>query len=589
MSGMNPESSPPPQTTPPISSVIQVAYLKLPATADWTVRIVAAMTLLSGLVGVIQPLLVRVSEHPKLFSLVVPYYLYHWSRSLTVGFGLLLILLSVNLLRRKRMAWLVAFVISLGSIALQLARVGSEHIKWIADLDLSAAIPAYSLAPSAVSLILLWLTRNHFTVASERITLKEGVLKFVACLLVAVIYGTIGFWLLDQRDFGIDFTLKQSVKRTLNELTMSGNEDLKPHTRIGEWFLDSLHFSGCLLAVLAVYSLFRPVRYSLETLPHERILTKTLLENNGNNSLDFFKLLPDKSYFFSHSGNAVIAYKTTMNVAISLGDTVGPKEELLDTTRGWIEFCHNNGWSVAFLQTAPDLLDIYKKLGLAVVKVGEDAVVDLNQFCQKTVLKKSFKSVLKKYEKEGYSLKRFAPPHSADLIDEIEEVSHEWLSLPGRRERGFSLGKFDRHEIQDHVLFAVCAKDSRIIAFVDQITDYRKGEATIDMMRHRVEVPGGTMDFLFAKLLPTLKEEGYAQFSLGLAALSGVGETPDASMEERAMHQIYEHMNRFFSYKGLRQYKSKFEPTWEERFLVYEGGPPGLIKTAIALAHATEE
>ncbi len=484
---------------------------------------------------------------------------------------------------------MIAFVISLASVALQAARLGSEHVKWIADLDLSLAIPTYSIAPSVISLLLLWFTRKHFTVASQGITLREGVIKFVSCLLVAVLYGTLGFWLLDKRDFGLDFTWKQSIRRALNELTMTGDPGRPPRTRIGEWFLDSLHFSGALLAVMAVYALFRPVRYTLETLPLERSATREILEQYGNNALDFFKLLPDKSYFFAPSHISVVAYKTTMDVAISLGDPVGPKDELFSTTKSWIEHCHNNGWTVAFLQTTPDLLDTYEKLGLTSVKVGEDGVVDLTQFCEKTVAKKSFKSVVRKFEKEGYSLKRFAPPHADELIDEVEQVSHEWLSLPGRRERGFSLGKFDRHEIQSHVLFAVMSKDSKIIAFVDQITDYRKGEATIDMMRHRVEVPGGTMDFLFCKLLTMLKDEGYTHFSLGLAALSGVGESPNDSLEEKAMHQIYEHMNRFFSYKGLRQYKSKFEPAWEERFLVYEGGPPGLIRTAIAIAHATEE
>jgi hypothetical protein len=36
-------------------------------------------------------------------------------------------------------------------------------------------------------------------------------------------------------------------------------------------------------------------------------------------------------------------------------------------------------------------------------------------------------------------------------------------------------------------------------------------------------------------------------------------------------------------YKGLRSYKAKFEPGWEERFLVYEHGHRGVLRTALAL------
>jgi phosphatidylglycerol lysyltransferase len=90
-------------------------------------------------------------------------------------------------------------------------------------------------------------------------------------------------------------------------------------------------------------------------------------------------------------------------------------------------------------------------------------------------------------------------------------------------------------------------------------------------------------------MLCMLKNEGYTHFSLGLAALAGVGTESDATLQERAVHQIYEHMNRFFSYKGLRNYKAKFDPEWVSRYLVYEESAPGLVRTTIAIAKATED
>jgi phosphatidylglycerol lysyltransferase len=129
----------------------------------------------------------------------------------------------------------------------------------------------------------------------------------------------------------------------------------------------------------------------------------------------------------------------------------------------------------------------------------------------------------------------------------------------------------------------------RLVAFVNEIPTYPTGVATIDMMRHRVEIPNGAMDFLFLQLMLRLKEEGFHTFSLGLAPFSGVGDEPGATLEERAMHQLFEHLNRFFSFKGLRSYKEKFEPQWTDSFIVYQGGVPGLIRTGLALQRVGEE
>ena len=48
----------------------------------------------------------------------------------------------------------------------------------------------------------------------------------------------------------------------------------------------------------------------------------------GHAPIDDFKVWPDKSYFFSPSAASVIAYRTALSVAVSLGDPVGLAGEL---------------------------------------------------------------------------------------------------------------------------------------------------------------------------------------------------------------------------------------------------------------------
>jgi phosphatidylglycerol lysyltransferase len=72
-----------------------------------------------------------------------------------------------------------------------------------------------------------------------------------------------------------------------------------------------------------------------------------------------------------------------------------------------------------------------------------------------------------------------------------------------------------------------------------------------------------------------------------------VGSGPDARLPERAIHlgyeryERYERFNRFFAYKGLHDYKDKFGPIWEPRYLIYQSAA-ALPQVVLALIRVTE-
>jgi len=88
-------------------------------------------------------------------------------------------------------------------------------------------------------------------------------------------------------------------------------------------------------------------------------------------------------------------------------------------------------------------------------------------------------------------------------------------------------------------------------------------------MRHLAVTPNGTMDYLFNRLLEWSREQGYAIFNLGMAPLASVGEARAAMREEKLANRVYEYGGHWYGFKGLRQYKEKFRPAWEPRFLAY--------------------
>jgi phosphatidylglycerol lysyltransferase len=538
----------------------------------WPVWLTAGVTLMNGLAIIMRVVLTGPNAYPTALARALPFGVHHWGRSLSAVLGFLLVYLSFNLFRRKRMAWAAALAVAVLAVP---THVGSGQ-------SLAGSFP-----PLITTLMLL-MFHGHFTVRSEPRSMAWGLVMVGVCFVVAMAYGTAGFWFLDRADFGVEFHLSDALARTIREFSFAGNPDLTPHTKRAHWFLDSLIAIGWVAAVTAAYSLFRPLAYRLRTLPHERARAREILKAWERTPNDFFKLWRDKSYIFSQSGESCIAYRVAWGVALALGDPVGPADELEPLARDFIAFCDDSGWSVAFHQVAPDLMDVYSGLGLQVVKVGEEAIVDLDRFVGETSQKKGFRYVKRKLDGQGYSSSRHVPPHQPDLLAAVEEVSMEWLSLPGRRERSFSLGSFDRAYLEETPIFTVNDPSGRIMAFANEVPSYRAGEAAVDLMRHRVEIPNGAMDYLFLELLAALHAEGVRSFSLGMAALAGVGEEPGATLQERAMHEIFSHLNRFFAFRGLRNYKAKFDPQWQDRFLVYQGGPLGLVRTGIAFARATE-
>jgi phosphatidylglycerol lysyltransferase len=531
------------------------------------VWVISSLTLINGILDLFKGIFIRFSENPHFFTLPAPFGFYHLSRILTLIFGFFLTYLSFHLFQRRRTAWWLAVIILIPVIILHIGH--GRHLYL-------ALLPLFTLA-------FLLIFRPRFSVRSEPRNIAQGIRFMALSLISALVFGIVGFYFLDKREFGIEFNLFDSLIRTLREYLMIGNNDLVPQTRQAHWFLDALDIAGITGLVFAVYSLFRPIAFRLRTLTHERARAAEILQQYGRTPEHYFTTLPDKSYFFSPDNSGYIAYRAASGIAVVLSDPVAPEPMIAKLVQDFMNYCTGNGWKVSFLYVPPDFLPIYDKLGLRAMRIGADAIVNLEHFCSQVITTKQFRKVKRRLEEDGYHFKHYTLPHSTELIDQVESVSHEWLSTQGKRERSFAMRPFTRDYAAQTPLFVVLNEEDQAVAFVNETPTYQPGRATIDMMRHRLGLPHGIMDYLFNELFCILYQEGYKTFNLGLAPMAGVGEKPDATIEERIIRLIFELLSRYLPYEGLRTYKSKFEPSWEDRYLVYQGGPQGLVRIGTAI------
>jgi len=151
----------------------------------------------------------------------------------------------------------------------------------------------------------------------------------------------------------------------------------------------------------------------------------------------------------------------------------------------------------------------------------------------------------------------------------------------------FSLGWFDDDYLRNGSVAAVYTPEGRMSAFANIVSEYQRNEVSLDLMRRIREIENGTMEFLFVSIFDWAKKKGYATFSLGLSALSGVGEKTGDPVMEQALRYVYEKVSGFYNFKGLHKFKDKFHPHWESRYMIYPGTVSlPAIATGLVRAHS---
>lgn len=90
-------------------------------------------------------------------------------------------------------------------------------------------------------------------------------------------------------------------------------------------------------------------------------------------------------------------------------------------------------------------------------------------------------------------------------------------------------------------------------------------------MRHVPDTHRGMMDLLFVKIMEHLKAEGFSTLNLGMAPLAGLSTHIRAPLWNHIARQVFDNGERFYNFRGVLAFKSKFDPQWHPRYLVVGG------------------
>jgi phosphatidylglycerol lysyltransferase len=258
-----------------------------------------------------------------------------------------------------------------------------------------------------------------------------------------------------------------------------------------------------------------------------------------------------------------------------MGDPVGQRDQIKELIWDFYEMSKLHQGRAVFYEVSEKYIPIYLDLGLTLVKIGEEARVPLESFTLEGSAGKDFRYTVRNVEKKGYRFELVPPENVTALIPELKKVSDEWLEIKTGKEMKFSVGFFDEKYLSNFPI-ALVRNDEEIVAFANIWAGGNNEELSVDLMRYGSNAPDRTMEYLFVKLMLWGKENGYGRFSLGMAPLSGLEKRQFAPLWHKVGSLIFANGDYIYNYKGLRDFKEKFNPVWSPKYIAL---PTGLKKS----------
>lgn len=328
---------------------------------------------------------------------------------------------------------------------------------------------------------------------------------------------------------------------------------------------------AAMAGAMAVRRVIRPAR-PVEPGPSEAEMVQALgILGRQPNAAAGLVRLGDKQILFSDCGHAFIMYACRGRSMVALFDPVGDRSLWGPLVRKFVGHAAKQRCRPVFYQVSPDFLPVAGEAGLKPYKLGEQAVIDLQSFSLAGGDWLKLRRSINRAERDGLAFEMLEPAAVPAVMDELANVSDQWLAGHNASEKGFSLGTFKQDYVASEPV-AVIRIEGRIVAFANVLTTASGGDAFIDLMRSVPGVHRGAMDLLFVRIMEHLKERGMRSLNLGMAPLAGLADDGSAPLWNRIGRHVFEKGERFYNFRGVLAFKSKFDPEWQPRFLAVRGG-----------------
>ncbi|HLQ55681.1 MAG TPA: phosphatidylglycerol lysyltransferase domain-containing protein [Streptosporangiaceae bacterium] len=486
---------------------------------------------------------------------VAPGTLTNLTRTADVITGLLLLMLSHGLRRRKRRACQAVILLLGASVVIHLAHY--PHVG-------RAVVTAVLLG------VLVYFRREFYAVGDPRTRWRA--LAVLAGLVLADLAIGLSFLTLT-RGLRSGYPVMQRAQSVIYGLFgFSGPVQFGPEGH-GDLFAILTSALGIFTLIATAYVFLRPAEPAGRLSGQDAARIRELLDRYGaQDSLGYFTLRNDKSIIWSPTGKSCIGYRVLSGVMLAAGDPIGDPEAWPGAIHAFLDEAARHAWVPAVMGCGELGAEVWCREGdLTALELGDEAIVDVPAFSLEGRAMRNVRQMVTRVCRHGY----VAEVHRtgdlpSDQIDELISQADSWRGSP--TERGFSMALGRVGGCDDGRCVIATATENGVLRAILHFVPWGSDGLSLDLMRRDRAAQPGLNDFLIVETIKHAHELGVRRISLNFAAFRSAlerGERIGAGPVIRAWRRILLFMSRWFQIESLYKFNAKFCPDWVPRFMVF--------------------
>lgn len=500
--------------------------------------LVTSFMYFSGIFMLLEAAVPNFTFNNKLLLKIMPYTFFFLDHITTIIFAFLLIGMARGIQAKLKKAYIPTLIV---------LAIGIINTLW----------KAYTLSLAFfLALVMLIVYFSRHEMYRERLQYSFGKLLVDASIFVGtfILYAIVGI---------INFpvkTLPTHIRKVPDFL-------LFPGQKLWLYGLAGLLVAAIILLIVLSYFTRGYDPFKKQEFDARRL--RSVISQFGGSEVSHLAFLRDKNIYFyqvEDEDKLFFMYKKMADKLIIMGGPVGDQTYLREAIEEFIQKADIYGYSLVFYEISGPLMMLLHEYGFDFIKTGEEGYLELATFTLTGKKRRAQRALMNKFEREGYKFSIEHPPYTANLIQELQQVSESWLN--GQVEKGFSLGFFDEYYLNQAPVALVRDQTGQLVAFAS-LMPMQNDVLSIDLMRESQAAPSGIMDKIFIDLFEYGRDNGYKYFNMGMAPLANVGASEFSFLEERIAHFIYEYGYKLYGFQGLKAYKNKYVTQWHAKYTSY--------------------